>query len=125
VRFFQREGADWRIKDEIRSRVEFRIVNLIGAWPALPEMDVIFLRNVLIYFDVPTKKQILSRLAALMRPGGLLFLGSVESTLNLCDRFTELRRARRSATSGRGRARLTPSVGVGQHRTSPLTVNAP
>jgi chemotaxis protein methyltransferase CheR len=91
VRFFQREGADWRIKEEIRSRVDFRIVNLIGAWPALPEMDVVFLRNVLIYFDVPTKKQILSRLAALMRPGGLLFLGSVESTLNLCDRFTELR----------------------------------
>jgi chemotaxis protein methyltransferase CheR len=91
VRYFQRDGVDWRIKDEIRNQVDFRILNLIGAWPALPEMDVIFLRNVLIYFDVPTKKQILGRLAALMRPGGLLFLGSVESTLNLCDRFTELR----------------------------------
>jgi chemotaxis protein methyltransferase CheR len=91
VRFFRREGTDWRIKDEIRAGIEFRIVNLIGAWPALPEMDVVFLRNVLIYFDVPTKKQILGRLAALMRPGALLFLGSVESTLNLCDRFTELR----------------------------------
>jgi chemotaxis protein methyltransferase CheR len=91
VRYFQREGVDWRIKDEIRNAVEFRIVNLIGAWPALPDMDVVFLRNVLIYFDVATKKTILSRLAALMKPGALLFLGSVESTLNLCDRFTELR----------------------------------
>jgi chemotaxis protein methyltransferase CheR len=91
VRFFQREGAEWRVKDEIRNLVEFRILNLIGAWPALPEMDVVFLRNVLIYFDVPTKKQILARLAAVMRPGALLFLGSVESTLNLCDRYTELR----------------------------------
>jgi chemotaxis protein methyltransferase CheR len=91
VRYFQRDGVDWRVKDEIRSLVDFRIVNLIGAWPALPEMDVVFLRNVLIYFDVPTKKQILARVAALMRPGALLFLGSVESTLNLCDRFTEVR----------------------------------
>jgi chemotaxis protein methyltransferase CheR len=91
VRFFERAGADWRVKDEIRNLVDFRILNLIGAWPALPEMDVVFLRNVLIYFDVPTKKQILSRLAAVMRPGALLFLGSVESTLNLCDRFTEVR----------------------------------
>lgn len=91
VKFFQREGADWRVKEEIRRAVEFRVVNLIGAWPALPEMDVVFLRNVLIYFDVATKKQILTRLAAVMRPGALLFLGSVESTLNLSDRFTEQR----------------------------------
>jgi chemotaxis protein methyltransferase CheR len=91
VHFFERAGMDWRIKDEIRNTIDFRIVNLIGAWPALPEMDVIFLRNVLIYFDVATKKQILSRLAAVMRPGGVLFLGSVESTLNLSDRFTEVR----------------------------------
>jgi chemotaxis protein methyltransferase CheR len=91
VRFFDREGTDWRVKQEIRSIVDFRILNLIGAWPSLPEMDVVFLRNVLIYFDVPTKKQILARVASLMRPKGLLFLGSVESTLNLSDRFAEVR----------------------------------
>lgn len=97
IRFFQREGLDWRVKDELRRAIDFRVLNLIGAWPALPLMDVVFLRNVLIYFDVPTKRQILSRLAAQMRPGAFLFLGAVETTLNLSDRFKETRLGKATA----------------------------
>jgi len=97
IKFFQREGLDWRVKDELRRGIDFRVLNLIGAWPALPQMDVVFLRNVLIYFDVATKRQILGRLAAQMRPGAYLFLGAVETTLNLSDRFKETRLGKTTA----------------------------
>ena len=67
--------------------VQFQQLNLIAPWPSLPEMDVIFLRNVLIYFDVEVKRQILSRVRRLLRPDGFLFLGGAETTLNLDDAF--------------------------------------
>ena len=90
LRFFDKQGVDYQVKQEIRRMIEFRLLNLIETWPSLPEMDVIFLRNVLIYFDVPTKRLIVDRVARVMRKGGYLFLGGVESTLNLTDRFTEV-----------------------------------
>ena len=68
VKYFRRDGADWRIDDAIRSMVEFRPMNLAGAWPALPDMDLVFLRNVLIYFDGATKKAVLSKVARQLRP---------------------------------------------------------
>jgi chemotaxis protein methyltransferase CheR len=90
LKYFEKSGLDWRLKEEIRRMVEFRQLNLIEAWPPLPEQDVVFLRNVLIYFDVPTKMAILEKLARVIRPGGFLFLGSVETTTNLSDQFTQL-----------------------------------
>ncbi len=65
-------------------------MNLVEAWPALPEMDVIFMRNVLIYFDVSTKKHILAKVRRLLRPDGYLFLGAAETTLNLDDGFERM-----------------------------------
>jgi chemotaxis protein methyltransferase CheR len=59
VKYFEKQGAEWQVKDEVRRRVEVCAINLIAAWPPLPPLDVVFLRNVLIYFDVPTKKHIL------------------------------------------------------------------
>jgi len=90
LRFFDKEGVDYRVKEQLRRLIDFRLLNLIQPWPALPEMDVIFLRNVLIYFDVPTKRLIVDRIARVLRKGGYLFLGGVESTLNLTDRFAEV-----------------------------------
>ena len=83
TRHFRREGLDWVIKENIRSRVTFESMNLSLPWPAMPPMDVIMLRNVLIYFEVPVKKQILARIRTILQPDGYLFLGSAESNLGL------------------------------------------
>lgn len=85
VKYFRKEGAAWQIKDEIRGMVQFHALNLAGAWPTLPAVDFLFLRNVLIYFDPDTKRQILRRARSVLRPGGVLFLGGAETTLNLDD----------------------------------------
>jgi chemotaxis protein methyltransferase CheR len=87
VKYFERHGADFRIREDIRKMIEFRQLNLIGSWNIVGPLDIVFLRNVLIYFDVPTKKQILGRVFDLLAPDGLLFLGGAETTLNLDDRF--------------------------------------
>lgn len=84
LKYFTKSGLNWQIKDELRNSVEFKEVNLIENWPnTLPTMDVIFLRNVLIYFDPATKTTVLNKAAKLLRPDGYLFLGGAETTMNL------------------------------------------
>jgi chemotaxis protein methyltransferase CheR len=87
VKYFRQHGSDWQIREELRRRVEFQIVNLADAWPVLPPMDVVLMRNVLIYFGVETKKRILSKVRQLLKPDGFLFLGGAETTFNLDDGF--------------------------------------
>lgn len=87
VRHFTREGSTWRIDPALRRMVEFRTMNLCGPWTAVPQVDVLFLRNVLIYFDVETKRAILRQVREVLRPGGYLFLGAAETTLNIDDSF--------------------------------------
>ncbi len=86
TRYFQQEGLEWVICDDIKKRIEFRQLNLSEPqW--FPPHDVIFIRNVLIYFDVPTKKEILGRIRRQLRPDGFMLLGGAETTLNLDDNF--------------------------------------
>jgi chemotaxis protein methyltransferase CheR len=87
VRYFEQHGTDWQLRPAVRGMVEFREINLARAWPHLPRMDLILLRNVMIYFDVVTKKDILGRAARLLRPDGYLLLGGAETTLNLDDSY--------------------------------------
>ena len=87
VKYFDRQGMNWQLKDVIREMIEFKPLNLIETWPTLPQMDMVFIRNVLIYFDVQTKKDILGRIRNLLRPDGYLFLGGAESTYNLDDAY--------------------------------------
>jgi chemotaxis protein methyltransferase CheR len=87
VKYFQREGLDWQLKDEVRRTVEFVRINLIEPWPVLPRMDIVFLRNVLIYFGVQTRKTILAQMRQVLRPDGYLFLGGAETTFNLDDGY--------------------------------------
>ena len=83
----KKQDNGWQINDDIRRAVEFRQINLNEPWPELPLMDLVLLRNVLIYFDVPTKQQILERLRRVLQPDGYLLLGGAETTHNLDDRF--------------------------------------
>ena len=87
VKYFRQHGGTWELSEDVRRMVEFRELNLTRPWPVLPRMDLIFLRNVMIYFDVDTKKTILGRVARLLRPDGYLVLGGAETTLNLDDSF--------------------------------------
>ena len=91
VRYVRRIDGEWQINEDLRRAIDFRRVNLTAAWPFLPAMDIIMMRNVLIYFDVPTKKAVLARVRRQLRPGGFLFLGGGESTLNLDDSFAPAR----------------------------------
>jgi chemotaxis protein methyltransferase CheR len=83
VKYFDQNGTSWQIKPAIRAMVDFREINLAQPWPPLPRMDLILIRNVMIYFDVETKKTILGKLAGLLRPDGYLLLGGAETTFNL------------------------------------------
>jgi len=87
VKYFSKEGVDWQLCDEIKRMVDFRQMNLAEKWPVMGQFDIVFLRNVLIYFDVETKKSILSRVRQLLRPDGYLFLGAAETTMNLDDGY--------------------------------------
>jgi chemotaxis protein methyltransferase CheR len=90
VKYFRRDGAAWQITDEIRQMIEFRAMNLVQSWGAMPPLDVVFLRNVLIYFDVETKRRILARVRQVLRPDGYLFLGAAETTINIDDAFVRV-----------------------------------
>jgi len=90
LKYFEKLGLEWQLKDEIRRMVEFRQMNLTQPWPPLHRMDVIFLRNVLIYFSVEAKKSILARVRQTLPPDGYLFLGGAETTLYLDDNFQQV-----------------------------------
>jgi chemotaxis protein methyltransferase CheR len=91
VKYFDRVGMDWQIKPEIRSMVTFRELNLLDRWPLFAAQDMVFIRNVLIYFDLPTKRQLLGRVRDALRPDGYLVLGGAETTLNLHDGYNPVR----------------------------------
>jgi chemotaxis protein methyltransferase CheR len=90
AKYFTRHANEWELSERVRSIVDFRQINLIQTWPALPPMDVILLRNVLIYFESDTKRAILGRLGKQLRPDGFLLLGGSETTLNLDDSYIRL-----------------------------------
>ena len=87
VKYFTRDAANFKVKPEIRDMIDFRPLNLVEQWPLMPKPDIVFVRNVLIYFDIETKKKILARVRQSLAPDGVLFLGGAETTLNLDDAF--------------------------------------
>jgi chemotaxis protein methyltransferase CheR len=87
VKYFDRHGTEWRVKECVRSMVRFEERNLIKPWSTMAPVDIVMIRNVLIYFDVEMKKQVLAQVRRILRPDGYLFLGGAETTMNLDDSF--------------------------------------
>ena len=87
LKYFAQEGERWRIDKSLRQMVQFRTLNLLRDFSTLGRFDVVFCRNVLIYFDAPTKADILGRIAASMAPDGFLMVGSAEAPDAITRRF--------------------------------------
>jgi len=87
VKYLRRDETVWEVKPEIRAMTRWRKFNLLDDPALLGTFDIIMCRNVLIYFDQKTKSRILKRLRSRLIPGGYLFLGASETTLNLDDVF--------------------------------------
>ena len=90
MRHFRKDEANWRISDALRAMVQFREWNLLADLHGLGQFDVVFCRNVLIYFDQPTKARVLEAIAAQMPGDGLLYLGGAETVLGITNRFAPL-----------------------------------
>jgi chemotaxis protein methyltransferase CheR len=89
--FFKREGESWRVVDEVRNRVSFREQNLLQGFSTLGKFDIIFCRNVLIYFSAERKQDILQRMALSLNRGGYLFLGASETISGYSDAYELVR----------------------------------
>lgn len=90
-RYFTKGAAgDWKLSEEIRKMVEFRELNLLDSFGAIGTADIVMMRNVLIYFDVETKRQILAKVRRVLAPDGFLFLGGAETTMGIDDQFERM-----------------------------------
>jgi chemotaxis protein methyltransferase CheR len=87
MRYFKKQDANWRIAETIRSMAQFREYNLLSDLRPLGKFDIVFCRNVLIYFDQATKARVLDAIAGSMPPDGLLYLGGAETVLGITSRF--------------------------------------
>ncbi|HEY2620356.1 MAG TPA: CheR family methyltransferase [Acetobacteraceae bacterium] len=90
MRYFHKEANGWRISDAIRAMVQYREWNLLADLRPLGQFDVVFCRNVLIYFDQATKAQVLDAVARQIPADGLLYLGGAETVLGITSRFAPL-----------------------------------
>ena len=88
--FFIKTPDGYRLGDDIRRRVSFRELNLLESFRSLGQFDVILCRNVLIYFDSVTKKDVLDRMSSALTPGGYLFLGATETAFGLTERLVRI-----------------------------------
>ncbi len=82
-KYFRPLQGKWSISQDCRRLVEFRQLNLNGTWPMMPTCDVVFLRNVMLYFDVPTRAALVAKMKRAIRPDGALFLGGAETMIGI------------------------------------------
>jgi chemotaxis protein methyltransferase CheR len=87
AKYFKQEGDRWRISDEIRKMVTFKTHNLLENPRTLGSFDIVFCRNVLIYFDQATKGRVLGQISDILADDGFLVLGGAETVLGISDRF--------------------------------------
>ena len=117
VKYFAQVGETWQIAPELRAMVQYKSLNLLNNFSQLGSFDVIFCRNVLIYFDQETKIDVFDRLASLMPTDGFLILGAAETVVGLTDAFKPLPDQR---------GLYAPNGAVGRNgKASPLSAAAP
>jgi chemotaxis protein methyltransferase CheR len=90
VKYFDQIGREWVLRPAVRALTRFERGNLAQPALGMPQCDIVFLRNVLIYFDLETKRVVLGHIRRVLRPGGYLVLGGAESTLNLDGTFQRM-----------------------------------
>jgi chemotaxis protein methyltransferase CheR len=108
VSHFARSGTGWKVNPDLRRNITFQQMNLAAPLPSMAPFDVIFLRNILIYFDVETKRTVLRNVGRLLRPDGYLFLGAAETTIGVDESFERVAMGRTSAY----RPRVSVPVGT-------------
>jgi chemotaxis protein methyltransferase CheR len=115
MKYFKKEDPHWRISPAIRQMAQFREFNLLGDLRPLGRFDIVFCRNVLIYFDQPTKTRVLEAIAGVMPPDGMLYLGGAETVLGITPRFAPLpgERGVYGLSGASVEQRATARVGIG------------
>ncbi len=117
IKYFAQVGEQWQISDTLRNMIRFQTFNLLDSYGGLGKFDVIYCRNVLIYFDQETKASILNRMADIIAPDGALYLGGAESVIGISSNFRPvpgLRGVYQTQTGGAGTvSAATPAVAAG------------
>jgi chemotaxis protein methyltransferase CheR len=90
MKYFVQADDKWQLKDEIRNMIDYRNFNLLENLKSLGQYDIVFCRNVLIYFDEATKRKVLDGVMDILSPDGFLFLGGAETVLGITDKFKPL-----------------------------------
>jgi len=119
VKYFTQNGELWQLNAEIRGMVQHRQLNLLQDFSHLGMFDIIFCRNVLIYFDHPTKVNIFERIARMLEPDGVLALGAAESVVGITNAFRPYPERR-----GLYRTNLAPAVRPGVSSLAPPALKA-
>ena len=112
IKYFRQEGDVWRINDDIRSMVSYRPFNLLQSFAGMGAFDVIYCRNVLIYFDQATKRDVLDRMRRVLSNDGVLFLGAAETVLGITDSFKPVRGQRGLYVPGDGTSEQILGLGA-------------
>lgn len=90
MKYFTQKDEKWQLNPDIRNMIQFKYFNLLDSMASLGHFDVIFCRNVLIYFDQPTKGNILDRMSSLCADDGFLFLGGAETVIGITEKFKNI-----------------------------------
>lgn len=87
IMYFDSDGNSWKIKDEIRALASFKKFNLMDSFALMGKFDIVFCRNVAIYFPLEDRKKVFNKIADILEPDGYLIIGSTESLTGVCSRF--------------------------------------
>lgn len=122
LKYFTQTGETWQISPEIRAMVQYRTLNLLGDFTSLGPFDLVFCRNVLIYFDQPTKVEVLERIRRVTEPDGFLVLGAAETVVGLTDAFKPVP-DQRGVYAPNAASAVKPAAGFAMPATQRLAAN--